>query len=319
MLPSPSTGTRLTSTVPRAYADAHGAVAESPMLPARQTETRLGPWILEATLVKGLRASVFRARPAEQLDRGIPGRYALKLLNSNWQEDYTAISRMRSEATIGQCVSNRHIVSVVSSHLHEPPFYLLMPLFDGTNVARLISKDRPLETPLALWIARQTAEALDALHTLGYMHGDVKPANLLMAKDGHILLIDLGCARRLEGEPTLEDPPLLGTPNYLAPECFSGSAGDSRSDIYSLGICLFELLTGRLPISATEIATVAAFKRQGAMPNVRIFRPSLSNEVAELVRELTARDPLRRPQQARDVVQQLIRLEIATLRQRISA
>jgi serine/threonine protein kinase len=326
MLPSLSIDPRLGSVGSRALSAAQASpsgpvsVAGSEYLPRPLPESRrVGPWILESLLAEGPLTSVYQARPAVRENSSTVGQYALKMLHSKWENDRTAIAQLRGESIVGQSVSNRHIVSVVSAHLHAAPFYFVMPLFEGTNVGKFISRERPLDPPLALWIARQTAEALDALHTLGYTHGDIKPANLIMARNGHLLLVDLGSARRLDEEPTIETPIMLGTPNYLAPECFCGSAGDQRSDLYSLGICLFELLTGRLPISTDDLSAVAAFKRQGAMPNVRIFRPNLPQEIAEVIRELTARDPLRRPQHAREAVQQLIRLEISTLRQRVPA
>ena len=113
--------------------------------------------------------------------------------------------------------------------------------------------------------------------------------------------------------------PLTGTPAYLAPELFLGRAADPRSDLYSLGISLFEMLAGRLPADLVDLAALATFKRQGSMPNVRDFSPQVPREVADFVRQLTSREPLRRLQQAREVVQSLMRLEIATLRERLPA
>jgi serine/threonine-protein kinase len=192
-----------------------------------------------------------------------------------------------------------------------------MPLVVGRSVAAIIAAQRRLQTPLALWIARQAAEGLEVMHTCGYIHGDVTPANMMVSAAGHVTLVDLSCVRRADDEPTLESPPLMGTPHFLAPELFAGRYGDSRSDLYSLGITLFEMLAGRLPIRSNDLAMIAAFKRDGVMPSVRLFAPQVSNEVADLVHQLTAREPLRRPQRARDVVQALIRLEIASLAEQI--
>ncbi len=238
-------------------------------------------------------------------------RYAVKLLRPEWHDEPLAVSRIRQEAHISRCVTQRQVVSILSAHVHRPPFYTVMPLLPGQSVAALIQAQGRLPTPLALWIARQVAEGLAALHTVGYIHGDVKPANLIISAAGHVTLIDLSCARRMDEESTIESPPLIGTPHYLAPEMFAGRHGDSRSDIYSLGITLFELLTGRLPIHSNDLATIAAFKRDGAMPSVRLFAPQVPSAVAEFVRQLTAREPLRRPQSAREVVQSLVRWKLS--------
>jgi serine/threonine-protein kinase len=243
----------------------------------------------------------------------------VKLLRSQWHDEPLPISRIRQESHVGRCVAHRHVVSILSAHVHQPPYYVVMPLVEGRSVAAMIAAQRRLQTPLALWIARQAAEGLEALHTSGYIHGDVTPANLMISTAGHVTLIDLSCARRWDDEPTIESPPLMGTPHFLSPELFAGRYGDPRSDLYSLGLTLFEMLTGQLPIRSNDLATIAAFKRDGAMPSVRLFAPQASNEVAELVRQLTAREPLRRPQRARDVVQALVRLEIASLAEQIPA
>jgi serine/threonine-protein kinase len=208
-------------------------------------------------------------------------------------------------------------MSILSAHLHKPPYYVVMPWIDAPSVAAHLSRQRHLETSVALWIARQAAEGLEALHSSGYLHGDVNPANLLFAAHGHLTLIDLSCARRWGEESILDDQAIAGTPLYLGPEIFAGQPGDSRSDIYSLGITLFEMLAGRPPISASDVSIIAEHKLRGALPSVRVFAPHVPREVAQFVRQLTARDPLRRPQTARDATQALFRLEISTLAERL--
>jgi eukaryotic-like serine/threonine-protein kinase len=290
---------------------------------AADSPVRLGPWSLESLLAEGELARVYQARPADgsHLDAAlqVKGRYALKQLWENWESNSAAVARIRQEAMVGRCVAHRHLAPVLSAHVHKPPYYVVMPLLEGASVAVQLALNGQLSTPQALWIARQTAQGLEALHTAGYVHGDVKPANILVATSGHAMLIDLTCSRRTDEELALETRSLpgqaiLGTPNYMAPEVFLGRRADPRSDLYSLGMTLLEMLAGRLPAMPTDLPELIAFKRGSALPSVRLANPGVPIEVAELIRQLTARDPLRRPDSAREVVQTLMRLEIGTLR-----
>ncbi len=285
--------------------------AKSPT-PASQPAVRLGPWLLEELLGEGALARVFRARVADSNDSR-PGQYAIKLLNERWHDDPLALDRLRNEAIVGRAVSHPHVIPVLDAHVHRPPYYLVMPLLPGRSVVNLLATRRRLSVPTALWIARQTSEALAALHAAGYAHGDIKPANLMLSPAGHVTLLDLGCARRIDEEAALAERPLQGTPDYWAPELFTGGQAEPRTDLYSLGIVLFQMLAGRLPLLASSLAELAAAKRVAALPGVRCFAPGVPSEVAQIVREMTARDPLRRPQQARDLIRRLMALEVNTL------
>lgn len=304
------------------------AVSSAPVRPAPATLDQgvnlpvlVGPWVLEAILGEGTFARVFRARPAASLEDSNDaeaGSYAVKVLRETWHDQPLALLRIRSEGIVGRCVAHRHVAPVLSAHVHRAPYYLVMPLLSGETAAGRIAAEGRLPVPWALWIARQAAEGLEALHTLGYVHGDVRPANILIAGNGHATLIDLGSARRLTEEPALDDAPLVGTPQYLAPELLAGHYPSPRSDVYSLGITLFEMLTGRLPIASNDLAALAEEKRNGRMPSVREFVPQVPRDAAQIVREMTAREPLRRPQRAAEVVRALIRLEISTLAERVA-
>jgi serine/threonine protein kinase len=279
---------------------------------------RLGPWLLERPIGAGAMATIYQARPAESSEDG--ARYAVKLLNAEWQEHSLAVSLFRREAAIGRRVSHSHLITVLSTHVVEPPYYLVMPLLVGRTLEVHLSQGEIFSLPHALWIARQAAEALHALHGARYLHGDVKPGNLMLSPEGHATLLDLGFARELAETGSALDRPVVGTISYLAPELLTSTMrADERSDLYSLGATLFEMLAGRPPVVADSLEELAERQQRGDVPDLRAFAPQVPAAVAALVRSLVARDPFRRPRRALDVVRQLIGHEIGTLAERIPA
>src|SRR5262249_7588348 len=135
------------------------------------------------------------------------------------------------------------------AHVTRPPYFLVMDLLPGESMRRRLRRDYRLEPATALWITRQVAQALAALHHAGFVHGDVKPDNVRILTEGNAMLLDLGFAHRPgENAPLLEQGFVLGTVNYLAPELTGPRPTDNQaSDLFSLGVTLFEMLTGQLP------------------------------------------------------------------------
>jgi serine/threonine protein kinase len=244
----------------------------------------------------------------------------VKLLRPEWQDQATAVRLFRREARAGLAVRHRHLVQLVDAHVARPPYFLVFELLPGESLRQRLKRAYQLDAPTALWVARQSAEALAALHRAGFIHGDVKPENIRLVDDGTAKLIDLGFAHRPgENRTLLEQGYVLGTVNYLAPElCALDADGDERSDLFSLGVTLFEMLAGRLPYACGTTRQVLERHRSESPADIRSLVPGLLPGLAGLVERLLARRPEERPR-ARSVVQQLIALEIATLRRRRSA
>jgi serine/threonine protein kinase len=244
---------------------------------------------------------------------------AVKVLNRDWQEDATAVKLLQREARACLAVQHPHLVKLLDAHVTRPPYFLVMEMLGGESLRRRLRRDYRLEVPSALWIARQSAEALTALHRAGFAHGDVKPDNIRIISDGRALLLDLGFAHRPgENAALLEQGYVLGTVNYLAPELCAPEAKDGlASDVFSLGVTLFEMLTGQLPYPPGSIEQT--FRRHEADPPADIRRHvSVPARLANLVEKLLARRPADRPRAA-VVVQQLVGLEIAAIGRRRTA
>lgn len=272
-------------------------------------------WELVALAGEGSLAAIYRARPAHAAGR--TAAYALKMLHARWRNDPRAVHFLTREAEVGRNVSSPHVVPVLAAHVGRPPRYVVMPWLEGATLQSHLAAGRQFDPPEALWFARQAAEGLDALHRAGWMHGDVKPGNLFLSPEGHVTLLDLGFARRPHETGSAVDRCVLGTCHYLAPEWITSTLrADIRSDIYSLGAVLFEMLSGRAPFVGRDLAEVATQHRQARPPDLQRLVPYLPGEVAQLIRRMLAKDALRRPQTPRELAETLADLEIATFTER---
>jgi serine/threonine-protein kinase len=273
---------------------------------------RVGPWELLRLVGGGSLSQVYQASPAGTPPER-PAAYALKMPGPARQDDAAAVALLRQEAAAGRAVNHPHVVAILSASLGQPPYYLVMPWLEGATLQQRLDQDRPLDVRTALWIARQVASALDALARALWIHGDVKPSNVFLSPDGHATLLDLGFARPIGAAHCLADRCVLGTPSYMAPELLtSASTADIRSDVYSLGVVLYEMLAGRLPFDAADLGALVSQHRQGSLPRLEKLAPWLPADVVRLVSRMLAKDLLRRPSPA-ELLRQLTAMEIAAL------
>jgi serine/threonine-protein kinase len=271
----------------------------------------MGPWQLVKLLGEGNLTRVYQSRPADA-PSSQPAAYVVKLLRKEWWRDPQAIEVQRREAWVGSQVSHPNLVPVLSASVKEPPFYIVMPKLDGASLAQILTEQGRLDVPVALWIARQTADALAALFdATGMIHSDVKPANLLVSPTGHATLFDFGFAQAPSEGWHWSQRPIAGTLAYIAPEMVTSAlAADPRADVYSLGVTLYEMLAGRRPFESDDPGELAMLQRETKPVDVRQHRPEIPEAVAQLIASMLAKDPLRRPDTARELAQRLVRLEI---------
>ncbi len=273
-------------------------------------------WQLGELAGEGSLSSVFRARPADA-SADSPAAYALKLLKPEWENDPRAVRLLAREAQVGRSVSHPHLISILDTGLRHKPRFVVMPWLEGRTLQADLDARRHPNLPTALWIARQMAEALRALHEHGWIHGDVKPGNIFLCGEGHATLVDLGFARFGDETGSAIQREITGTCTHLAPEWITSAyRADIRSDVYSLGVVLYELLSGTRPFSGGTLAELATQHKQAAVPDLTSLVPDLPEEVVRLVRRMLAKDPLRRPQTPKELAEALARLEIASLQRR---
>ena len=279
------------------------------------TTNSVGPWQLLQMIGQGEWTHVYRSQPKHGGPRAAD--YAVKTLKPQFQEDLLAISLLQREAQVAGQVRHVHLTSVLSHHTHSPPYYLVSPFLLGGSLRTALQTVPRLTVPHALWIARQAAEALQALHARGWRHADIKPENILIGPNGHATVLDLGFAERIQD--AARGDAIKGSPAYWSPEsCCDDLLCGTASDIYSLGVTLYESLTGRRPFVAASAPAMAAAHLDTELPDPRVLVPQLGPRVGRLLRAMLAKSPSDRPT-ARQLIDRLVDLEIDTLSERIPA
>ena len=272
---------------------------------------KLGQWSLLGLLARGSVGDLYLAQSISQ-SSGNKQRYVVKLLRPEWREHSLVRQQFATEAALGRKLNSPHLPAVLAAEIESDAPYMVMPLIEGQTVAALMRREAALPLALKLAILRQTAFGLAALHAAAYLHGDVKPENLLVSASGHVTLIDLGSARPIRESGSIWNRPVLGSPAYLAPELFTSAlAGDVRSDLYSLGVIGYELLAERHPYPQTTVEAYATAAKQQRPAALRQLAPQVPSSIAALIDSLLAKQPSRRPDSAQHVISQLLGAELS--------
>jgi len=226
---------------------------------------------------------------------------AVKLLHPHLAADATFVARFRQEAVAAARLAHPGIVSVYDTCSDDGTEAIVMELVPGQTLRERLDDPAPIDPWQAAGLVAQVAEALDAAHRAGLVHRDVKPANILLCGDGRVKVADFGIAKAL-AEADLTQPGLMvGTAKYLAPEQVEGKAVDPRTDIYSLGVVLYEMLCGRPPFEADGDAATALARLHRDPLRPRQVRPSVPKALEEVVGRAMARAPEQRYASAADL------------------
>ncbi len=240
---------------------------------------------------------------------------ALKFPRTESLESDATRTLLEREALVGLTVRHRRVVRVVREHLDESPPFIVLEYVAGMNLRDRMKRDGRCGVRQAIWAIRQAAEGLAAIHAAGFIHGDVKPGNILVDSFGSARLIDLGFAHRPgQNVELLQGGFIMGTANYIAPElCRRPQLDSFAADVFSLGVTLFECLTGRLPFPAATTDEALKKRRKARPIDITEVPGEWPERVVELLRKMLAADPLARPLASR-VVRDLVQLEIDLIR-----
>ena len=265
----------------------------------------LGPYQIQSPLGAGGMGEVYRATDTK-LGRDV----ALKVLPAEMAQDPERLGRFRREAKSLAQLDHPNIVTIYSVEECDGVHFLTMQLVEGQPLDRLICEGGlPLEQIVE--IASALGDALAAAHEKGIVHRDLKPANVMVSNEGRVKVLDFGLAKDVRGsnlgDATMtsasrtEVGVVMGTPAYMSPEQTSGRPLDHRTDIFSLGVLLHEMATGRSPFEGSSSAELVSSILRDTPPSVTDMRPDLPSDLARIVRRCLEKDPRHRLQTARDV------------------
>ena len=248
-----------------------------------------GRYRLVELLGQGGMATIYRARDA-QLDRDV----AVKLLRPEFGRDPDFLARFRDEAKAAASLSHPNIVAVFDFGEEQSDPYIVMELIDGQDLSSILRENGALPPRQAARVSAEVAKALQAAHVRGIVHRDVKPSNILVGRDGRVKVADFGIARALDDSQLTLPGVTMGSVHYFSPEQAKGESATQASDIYSLGIVLYESLTGQRPFSGDGAAAVALARLTTTPPRPSAIRPGVPAALDQVVQRAMALDPAAR-------------------------
>lgn len=248
-------------------------------------------------------------------DQSLGIQVALKLLRPELAMRPEAFERFRQELLLARQVSSPHVVRIHDIAQDDMPghggrWLISMDYIEGESLDKRLDRDGTLPQDDALRIARQIAEGLGAAHAREVVHRDLKPSNVLIDGEGNAYVNDFGVARSLAGSGATQSGSVVGTPDYLSPEQARGEAVDPRSDLYALGLILYEMLSGELPFAGGTIAEILGQRMVRAPVPLTRKLPSLPQWVARLTDKLLRPQPAHRFQTARQVIEAIDRKQV---------
>jgi eukaryotic-like serine/threonine-protein kinase len=253
-------------------------------------ETIAGRYGLEEVVGHGGMSTVYKAHDT-LLERNV----ALKILHQQYNEDEDFVERFKREARSVAQLQHPNIVTVIDRGEEDGRQYIVFEYIDGENLKELVVRKGRLDVREALEIALEIARGLGFAHDHGLVHRDVKPQNVLLNGDGAAKVTDFGIARSLDVDRGVtQTGTVLGTSNYIAPEQASGQPVDAHTDVYSLGVVLYEMLTGELPFPGEHFVAVAMKHIQEPSPSVLDVRGDVPLRVAEMIDRALEKDPEQR-------------------------
>ena len=243
------------------------------------------------------------------LDKKIDEEVALKLLIPEISTDKQAISRFRNELKIARKITHKNVCRMHDINEEDGTQYITMEYVSGEDLKSYIRNKGNLSEKEAILIAKKVCEGLTEAHELGVVHRDLKPQNIMIDKDGNAKIMDFGIARSLEAPGVTKAGVMIGTPDYISPEQADGEEADQRSDIYALGVILYEMVTGSVPFKG-DTALSVALKHKAQLPqDPKKLNPRISEDFSRLILICMEKGRERRYQKADDLLADLRNIE----------
>ena len=242
-------------------------------------------------------------------DRKIDEKVALKVLVPEIAGDEKTIERFRNELKLARKISHRNVCRMYDLSEEEKTQFITMEFVPGENLKNLIKRIGQLSKTKAISIAKQVCEGLAEAHRLGVVHRDLKPQNIMVDSEGNARIMDFGIARSIRTKSITETGMIIGTPEYMSPEQVEGIGVDHRSDLYSLGVILFEMLTGKVPFQGETPLSVILKHKTEQPPDPRRFDDQIPVDISQMILKCMEKDKNRRYPTADALLADLIEIE----------
>src|SRR5215207_8637117 len=250
---------------------------------------------LEQKIGEGGMARVYRGR-----DLRLNRRVAIKVLHSHFASDANFLQRFHHEAQAAANLRHPNIVDVYDVGQDADTHYIVMEYVAGSDLKALLMRNSALPVEQAVYVGECVANGLDAAHRVGMVHRDVKPQNFIVGEQGQVKITDFGIAKSSLSTALTETGVTFGTADYISPEQARGQTATPRSDIYSLGVTLYETLTNRLPFSGDSSIGVAMQHVSADPPPPRMYNPRIPPQLEALVLRTLSKEPAQRPATGRE-------------------
>jgi len=243
------------------------------------------------------------------LDKDIKEKVALKLLSPEIASDEKTIERFSNELKLARKISHRNVCRMYDLGKEEGTQYITMEYVPGEDLKRLVRKVGQLSAGKTIFIAKQVCEGLEEAHRLGVVHRDLKPQNIMVDEEGNARIMDFGIARSLKAKGVTGSGMMIGTPEYMSPEQAEVKEIDQRSDIYSLGVILYEMVTGQVPFEGETPLSIAMKHKSQVPRDPKELNAQISEELSRVILRCMEKERNKRYQNVEDILSELINIE----------
>jgi len=269
---------------------------QAPVRDLTTGSTFAGRYQIIEELGKGGMGKVYRV-----LDKKLKEEVALKLIKPEVASDKESIERFSNELKLARRIGHRNVGRMFELMQDEGTHFITMEYVTGEDLKSFIRRSRQLTVGTAVAIAKQVGEGLAEAHRLGVVHRDLKPSNIMIDKEGNARIMDFGIARSLKGKGITGAGVMIGTPEYMSPEQVEGKEADQRSDIYSLGIILYEMLTGRVPFEGETALSIAVKQKTEAPRDPQLVNVQIPKDLSQVILKCLEKDRAKRYQSVEEV------------------
>ena len=277
---------------------------ETPKEELTTGSTFAGRYQIIEELGKGGMGKVYKA-----LDTDLKEKVAIKLIRPEVAVDKKTIERFRNELKFARKIRHKNVCQMYDLNREEETHYITLEYVPGEDLKRLIRKVGQLSAGKTIFIAKQVCEGLAEAHGLGVVHRDLKPQNIMVDEEGNARIMDFGIARSLKAKGITGAGVMIGTPEYMSPEQVEGKEADQRSDIYSVGVILYEMVTGRVPFEGDTPFTIGV-KHKSEMPkDPKELNAQVTSDLSRVIMRCLEKDKENRYQSAGEVRSELARIE----------